>query len=288
MNAGGSQETDVGSRMLAIARVRLFSGAFLIAGCLAFPFPAGAFPAFQDLVDAAKPGTVLEPPPGTYAGPVTLNKPLVVDGRGRVTIDAGGKGSVILLHTDGATLKGLRLTNSGQSHNDIDAGVQVRGNFNIIEDNRIDDCLFGLDLQQSEDNIVRRNRISSKHVDLGLRGDAIRLWYSFRNRVTDNVIRDSRDTVVWYSRDNLIARNDARRGRYSLHFMYAQHNEVLDNHYEDNSVGIFLMYSDGVVIKRNYIAKAAGPTGIGIGFKETSDVTIESNEVLHNAGETSK
>jgi nitrous oxidase accessory protein len=283
MNAGVSQETGVGSGMLAIARVRLLSSAFLMAGCLALPFPAAAFTAFQDLVDAAKPGAVLEPPPGTYAGPVTLNKPLVIDGRGQVTIDAGGKGSVILLHTDGATLKGLHLTNSGQSHNDIDAGVQVRGNFNIIEDNRIDDCLFGLDLQQSEDNIVRRNRISSKHVDLGLRGDAIRLWYSFRNRVTDNVIRDSRDTVVWYSRDNLIARNDARRGRYSLHFMYAQHNEVLDNHYEDNSVGIFLMYSDGVVIKRNYIAKATGPTGIGIGFKETSDVTIESNEVLHNA-----
>jgi nitrous oxidase accessory protein len=65
--------------------------------------------------------------------------------------------------------------------------------------------------------------------------------------------------------------------------MYAQHNEVLDNHYEDNSVGIFLMYSDSVVIKGNYIAKAVGPTGIGIGFKETSDVTVEGNQLLHNA-----
>jgi len=116
-----------------------------------------------------------------------------------------------------------------------------------------------------------------------VRGDAIRLWYSFRNKVTDNVIRDSRDTVVWYSRDNLIARNDARGGRYSLHFMYSQYNEVLDNHYEDNTVGIFLMYSDGVVVRGNHIARAAGSTGIGIGFKETSDVTIEDNRVLYNA-----
>jgi nitrous oxidase accessory protein len=255
----------------------------LLAAAPVLPAAAGPLPAFHGLVDAAKPGSLLAPPPGTYAGPVTLDKPLIIDGRDRVTIDAGGTGSVILLHTNGATLKHLHLTNSGESHNDIDAGVQVRGNFNIIEGNRIDNCLFGLDLQQSEDNIVRRNHISSKPVDLGIRGDAMRLWYSFRNRVTDNVIRDSRDMVVWYSRDNLIARNDARRGRYSLHFMYAQHNEVLDNHYEDNSVGIFLMYSDGVVIKRNYIAKATGPTGIGIGFKETSDVTIEGNQILHNA-----
>jgi nitrous oxidase accessory protein len=244
---------------------------------------AAAHPPFQALVDAAAPGAVLTPEPGTYAGPVVLDKPLTIDGAGKVTIDGGGKGTVVLLQTSGATLKGLHLTNSGGSHNDIDAAVQVRGNFNVIKDNVIDDCLFGVDLQQAEDNIVRRNRISSKPVELGARGDAIRLWYSFRNQVTDNTIRNSRDTVIWYSRDNLIARNDARGGRYSLHFMYAQTNHVQDNHYEGNTVGIFLMYSDGVVVRNNLIANAAGTTGIGIGFKETSSVTIEGNRVLYCA-----
>lgn len=257
--------------------------------CVCFAFSAsqavsaGDYPAFQALIDAAKAGDILTPEPGTYAGPVSIDKPLTIDGRGQVTIDAGGKGSVIVLDTDGVTLKGLRLTNSGESHNDIDSGVQVRGNFNVIKDNTIDNCLFGVDLQQSEHNVVRRNYISSKRVDLGMRGDAVRLWYSFHNKITDNVIRDSRDTVVWYSRDNLIARNDARGGRYSLHFMYSQYNRVEANHYEDNSVGIFLMYSDGVEVIDNHIAKAVGPTGIGIGFKETSDVTIHGNQVLFNA-----
>jgi len=240
-------------------------------------------PAFQDLVDAAEPNAVLTPAPGTYRGPVVIDQPLEIDGQGKVTIDGGGKGSVIVLDTDGATLKGLHLTNSGESHNDIDAGVQVRGNFNVVRDNVIDNCLFGIDLQQSEHNVVRRNRISSKPADLGVRGDAIRLWYSFDNEISDNVIRQSRDTVVWYSKDNRILRNDARGGRYSLHFMYSQENLVEDNHYEDNAVGIFLMYSDGVIVRNNYIAKATGPTGIGIGFKETSDVTIEGNQILQNA-----
>jgi nitrous oxidase accessory protein len=247
------------------------------------PALAADHPAFQALVDAAVSGAVLTPAPGTYAGPVVIDKPLTIDGAGQVTIDGGGKGTVVLLDTDGATLKGLRITNSGNSHNDIDSGVQVRGNFNVIKDNTIDNALFGVDLQQSEDNIVRRNYISSKPVELGMRGDAIRLWYSFRNKITDNVVRDSRDTVVWYSRDNLIARNDARGGRYSLHFMYSQTNRVEDNHYEGNTVGIFLMYSDGVIVRNNLIANAAGVTGVGIGFKETSDVTIENNRVLYCA-----
>ncbi|WJW75958.1 nitrous oxide reductase family maturation protein NosD [Thiohalobacter sp. IOR34] len=242
-----------------------------------------ARPGLQAMIDAAKPGDIVQPEPGVYAGPITIDKGITLDGRGKVTIDAGGKGSVIYLHTDGAVLRNLHLTNSGALHNTIDAGVQVRGKFNVIKDNIIDDCLFGLDLQQSENNVVRRNRISSKEVALGMRGDAVRLWYSFGNKITDNVIRNARDMVVWYSKDNLIARNDSRGGRYALHFMYSQYNKVEGNTYTDNSVGIFLMYSDGVEIRDNYIARAVGATGVGIGFKETSDVTIENNRILYNA-----
>ncbi len=241
------------------------------------------YPPLQDLVDQARPNSTLVPPPGTYAGPVTLDFPLTIDGKGKVTIDGSGQGSVIYIDTDGAVIKNLHLTNSGNSHNDIDAGVQVRGNFNVIKDNVIDDCLFGIDLQQSNNNIVRRNRISSKNVELGVRGDSVRLWYSFNNKITDNIIRDSRDMVVWYSADNTIARNDSRGGRYSLHFMYSRFNDVDSNHYEHNSVGIFLMYSDSVRVHDNYIAYANGPTGMGIGFKETSDVEISNNRILYCA-----
>ncbi len=262
---------------------RVVCGLLLVLALARWDAADAAYPPFQPLVDAAAEGAVLTPEPGHYAGPVVIDKPLTIDGQGRVTIDGGGKGTLILLETDGATLKGLTLRNSGNSHNELDSGVQVRGNFNVVKENVIEDCLFGVDLQQSRNNIVRRNRISSKAVDLGVRGDAVRLWYSFDNQVTDNEIRGSRDMVVWYSRDNLIARNDARGGRYSLHFMYSQANRVEDNHYEDNTVGIFLMYSDGVIVRNNSIARAQGTTGVGIGFKETSDVTIEGNKVLHCA-----
>ena len=244
---------------------------------------AADYPPFQDLINAAEPKSTLVPPPGIYAGPVTLDFPLTIDGQGQVTIDAGGKGSVIYLDTDGAVIRNMHLTNSGNSHNDIDAAIQVRGKFNVIKDNVIDNTLFGIDLQQADSNIIRRNRISSKPVDLGVRGDSVRLWYSFNNKIEDNIIRDSRDMVVWYSADNTIARNDSRGGRYSLHFMYSRFNEVDSNHYENNSVGIFLMYSDGVRVHNNYIAYANGPTGMGIGFKETSDVEISSNQILYCA-----
>ena len=238
----------------------------------------------QSLIDKARDGDVLTPAPGTYKGPVTINKPLTLDGRNQVTIDAGGKGSVIYLKTSNATLKNLHLVNTGAQHNDLDAGVQVRGDFNIIKNNRITESLFGIDLQQSSNNIVRDNFISSKsNTSLGIRGDAIRLWYSRNNRVTHNTIRNSRDIVVWYSADNIIANNDIADGRYGLHFMYSKYNLVENNHISKNAVGIFLMYSDSVVIRGNRIFQALGAAGIGIGAKEASNCDIIDNQILYNS-----
>ncbi len=239
------------------------------------------YPPLQPLIDAAKAGDTVVPPPGIYAGPVTIETAITLDGQGKVTIDAGGKGSVIYLDTDSGSVRNLRLINSGDSHNDIDAGIQVRGNFNIIKDNIIEDTLFGIDLQQSENNILRRNHIRLRDHELGMRGDAIRLWYSFHNKITDNVIDHARDFVIWYSADNVVTRNRVSNGRYSLHFMYSRYNLIEDNNFVNNAVGIFLMYSDGVVLRNNTISHASGASGIGIGFKETSGLILERNRVMY-------
>lgn len=238
---------------------------------------------FQELVDAAPAGSTLKPPPGSYAGPVVLNKPLVIDGGGQVVIDAGGKGTVFSLETGDAVLRGLTLRGSGDSHDTDDACLDVRGHRNTIERLVVEDCLFGIDLKQSNSNAVRGNRISSKDLPLGVRGDALRLWYSNDNRVEGNEISDARDMVAWYSHGNVISHNVGRRSRYSIHFMFATYNLVEHNRFYDNAVGIYLMYTEGVHVKHNLISHATGATGMGIGFKEASDAVIEGNEIIYCA-----
>lgn len=238
---------------------------------------------FQELIDAAPAGSRLAPPPGRYAGPVTLTKALTIDGSGQVVIDSGGKGTVFSLETDGAVLRGLTLRGSGDSHDTDDACLDVRGHRNVIEQLVIEDCLFGIDLKQSNANLVRGNRISSKPVPLGVRGDALRLWYSRDNRVEDNDISDSRDMVAWYSHGNVIRGNTSRRSRYSIHFMFATYNLVEHNRFYDNAVGVYLMYTEGVHVKHNLISHATGATGMGLGFKEASDAVIEGNEIIYCA-----
>lgn len=241
------------------------------------------FPPFQALVDAAPAGSVLKVPPGNYAGPVVVNKPLVIDGEGKVTIDAGDRGTVFSLETDGAVLRGLHLTGSGDNHDTDDSCLDVRGHHNVIENLVIDNCLFGIDLKQSSNNIVRGNRISSKPFDLGVRGDGIRLWYSNNNLIENNLVTDSRDNVAWYSHRNIFRGNEGRRSRYSIHFMFANNNLVENNRFYDNAVGIYFMYMEGGGARNNVISHATGAAGMAIGFKEASDIFIENNEIIYSA-----
>jgi nitrous oxidase accessory protein len=65
--------------------------------------------------------------------------------------------------------------------------------------------------------------------------------------------------------------------------MYSKRNIVEDNRYSENMVGIFLMYSDGVEIRRNEITQCTGATSMGVGFKESSNVILEGNTILRCA-----
>jgi nitrous oxidase accessory protein len=238
---------------------------------------------FQPLVDAALAGSTLRPPPGSYSGPVVMTKPLIIEGGGQVTIDAGDRGTVFSLETDGAVLRGLHLTGSGDSHDTDDSCLDVRGNRNTVEDLVIDNCLFGVDLKQSSDNIVRNTKIRSKPRDLGVRGDGLRLWYSNRNLIESNEVVDSRDMVAWYSSDNIFRRNVGMRSRYSIHFMFANNNLIENNRFYDNAVGVYFMYTEGGTMRHNLISHATGASGMAIGFKEASNTVIESNEIIYCA-----
>jgi nitrous oxidase accessory protein len=244
---------------------------------------ASAPPPLQPLIDATPEGATLHPPPGEWAGPVVIRRAITVDGGGKVRIDAGGHGSVVRIEADGVTLRGLHISGSGSNHDTVDAGVGIVGSGNVVEDNQIEDCLFGIDLAQSNDNVLRRNKIQSKAREMAMRGDAIRLWYSFRNQILENETSDVRDAVAWYSSDNVFSRNRFTRGRYGLHMMYAHQNVVEDNEFRENMTGIFLMYSDRAVLRRNRILGAQGAAGVGVGFKESSEATLEENDIVYCA-----
>ncbi len=239
----------------------------------------------QQAIDRAAPGSLLELPAGDYHGNIVITKPLILDGKDqKARIVGDGNGTVIKIRSDYVTLKNLTILHSGSEHERVDAAVSIKKARHVSVDHcHIDDCLFGVDMEQVSESSVTRNWIRSKPFALGIRGDGIRLWYSNDNNISANHLTHSRDMVVWYSHGNTIADNFGEYSRYSLHFMYAGRNIVRNNTYEHNSVGIFFMYSRDTVAEGNVIKSSVGTTGLGIGLKDSSNFTLKNNTVIYCA-----
>jgi nitrous oxidase accessory protein len=248
-----------------------------------FALPALAAPSLQPLVDATPAGGILRPPAGQYAGPVLIDKPLTLDGRGEVSIDAGGRGTVLTLRTSGATVRGLRLLNSGETHDGIDAGLLIEGDDNRVEDNILDAVFFGIHMKQGRRNLVSANRIHGKDLSLGLRGDGLRIWNSRHNRIEGNEFVRVRDLTLANSPDNAIVGNRLRDARYGMHLVFSPRTRVERNRIANTGTGIVAMYSPELTVRGNSIAHALDGGGAGITFKDSGGALVTENEVIHCA-----
>lgn len=225
----------------------------------------------------------LRPAPGIYAGPAVVAKPITLDGGGKATLAGNGRGTVLTLATSGATLRGLRLTGSGDSHDGIDAGLLVAGDDNLVEHNAIDDVLFGIHLRQGNRNRIRANRVTGRAAPRGARGDGLRLWNSRHNRIEGNAFRTVRDLTFANSPDNLILRNTLADGRYGMQFVFSPRARVEGNRLADTDTGIAVLYSPDLVLRGNTIAHALDGGGAGLSLKDSGGALVEDNEILHCA-----
>lgn len=251
---------------------------------LIFWQPAHADQSLQAWIDTALPGTILRLPPGTYRGPASITKPLTLEGNGKVIVDGGGKGTVLTIKADRVTIRGLTLRASGDSHDAIDGAIMVaEGSGLLIENNVIEDVLFGISLHRTTDSVVRHNRIRSRPVDSADRGDGLRLWYSTGNRIENNDIAQIRDITVSNSPHNRYTGNTIRDSRRAFNFLFSHRSLVDRNVLDKNSTGIIALNSDGLIIRGNRILHAMDASGAGIALKETSAALIIDNEIIHCA-----
>ncbi|HEX6733223.1 MAG TPA: nitrous oxide reductase family maturation protein NosD [Azonexus sp.] len=261
--------------------MRLLCLPLLAALCLTAS--AHAAQPLQPWLDVATAGSVLKLPPGVYRGPAVIDKALTLDGGGQVVIDAGGSGTVLTVRADRVTLRGLTLRNSGPSHDALDGGLMAEGHELLIENNVIEDVLFGISLHRSEGSIVRGNRIRSRDVDPADRGDGLRLWYSSGNRIEGNDIARIRDITVSNAPRNRFVGNTVRDSRRALNLLFANRTLIENNRFEHNATGVIALNSDGLLIRGNRISHAMDPSGAGVALKETSAALVQGNEIVHCA-----
>lgn len=248
--------------------------------CLASPLFAAevGVPMGDGLANAiagAEPGDVLILAPGLHRGPVVIDKPLTLDGQGKARIDAGGHGSVVKVTGEDVVIRGLELTGSGNSHQDIDSGVQMTREARrvLVEGNRLEGNLYGVDIHGARDSIVRGNTIIGRRdARMNQRGNGIYVWNAPGAVVEGNDIRYGRDGIFTNtSRKNVFRDNLFRDLRFAVHYMYTNDSEVSGNISIGNHLGYALMFSDRIKVTNNLSLRDRSH-GVMLNYANNADV----------------
>jgi len=270
--------------MTGIKRWRLSLGLVIGVIFMSTPLFAQAQPGFDlaEALAAAQPGATIIVPPGVYNGPFLIDKPVILEGKGKAIIDGGGQGDVITVHAPDVTIRGFVVRNSGISLDREHAGITGLAPRLTLEANQLEDVLFGIYLKNAPDSVIRNNIVHSKDLDMGRRGDGLRLWYSANSLLEGNHVVGSRDMIIWFSPHTIVRRNIVEESRYGLHFMSTDDQLVEENILRNNSVGIYVMYGARITIRQNLLYNNRGPSGYGLGLKDVDNFIAEGNRIVSN------
>jgi len=216
--------------------------------------------------------------PGEYLGPITIERGITLWGPEDAVIMTNGEGTTVRLHGNNSAALGFTIIGSGTRYDLLDAALELHGDDLRAQGLRIREATFGIIANECKRIVINGNEvIGTGQKAMGLRGDGIRIWETYDSEVSDNRMRAARDMVVWYSSRNKVLRNEVHGCRYGTHFMYCNDNQVVDNIYIGNVVGLFLMYTNNILVQNNLLSDSGGSAGIGLGMKESSDVKIIDN-----------
>lgn len=269
---------------------RIFRPALLAAALLVLraDLPAAGTPPsespLQKRIDRAAPGDTIAVPPGIYEGNIVINKRLAVIGTGKPVIRGAGKGSAVTITSDSCIVRGLAIEHCGAMLVDEDAGILVKSSGNTIADNDLRDVLFGIYFYHADRNVTVNNRVTGrKYLELGERGSGIHIWNSRGNAFYRNIITDERDGFYIQNASRMhIEDNEVYALRYGLHYMYADSNEFIGNAFHDNVAGAAIMYSNGIIMRRNRFQHNRGFASFGILFQDCHGSVADSNIVTDN------
>ena len=152
-----------------------------------------------------------------------------------------------------------------------------------IESCKITDSLYGIDMEMVNDSYIANNYIKSKDMDISLRGDALKIYYSHNNIIKNNHIDYSRDVTLDYSNDNIFDSNTFTHNRFATHISLSHNNTLQNNQYSYNSVSMMVMGAKDTKVINNTIKSSRGPAGIGIVIKGVSNFKFDKNILKFNA-----
>jgi len=197
----------------------------------------------QDAINKAPIGSTLKLSAGIYSGKIIINKPIKIIGKSdNVVIKGDGIGRVVVVNSSNVVLKNLTITDSGERMENLDSAIFI----NKVKNCKITNCkilnsLYGIDMVMVNNSVISNNYITSKKRDIGLRGDALKIWYSNNNIIKNNIIDTSRDVTLTYSNDNKLMGNIFKNSRFGTHISLSKNNISFCINFKINTIQIIVI-----------------------------------------------
>ncbi|GAB3473014.1 nitrous oxide reductase family maturation protein NosD [Massilia terrae] len=232
---------------------------------------------------AARAGDTVRVAAGSYRESLVIDKPLTLQGAGKVVLSAGGKGDVIRVQASDVTIRGLVVRDSGTDLDAQNAGIYIQPHADraVVRNCALLANLFGIWLEESADALIENNTIVGR-ADLysADRGNGIQVYNTVNSRVIGNTVSFTRDGIyVDYSRHALFRGNRLHDVRYGTHYMNTNDSTWEDNETWHNRGGLALMEVRHLTVRRN---RAWGNEEHGIMLRTIQDSLIENNIVAGN------
>ena len=231
-------------------------------------------------IAGASPGDVLILRDGTYAGPVTVDRPLTISGPDGAVVDGVGQGSVVTIAAADVTLHGFTVTGSGTQNEDLDSGVKILKGADRarIEGLSLVDNMHGIDVHGGRDaQVVGNVIVGRQNARMNERGNGIYVWNSPGTLLDGNDIRYGRDGIFSNASADSIYRNNIMRDlRFAVHFMYTKNTEVSGNVSVGNHLGFAIMFSDRAKILHN---RSLGDREHGLMLNYANNADVSGNLV---------
>ena len=272
---------------------RLFRrAAFLLAAALTFSV-AGAVEhrvssadQLDDALIDAEEGDVIILQSGVYRIQAEVDtRGITLRGEPGAVIDAGGKGTALVIRRPRVRVENLTLRGYGPDLYARDAGVK-------LTDGADDAVLAGLTLEGAGFGVradrLERLRIENCSIagDAGMhvldRGDGVFLNYVKDPVLVGNRVRNVRDGFYFENVDSSVSeRNTFTGAQYGIHYMYTRGDSAADNRAAGVRGGYALMSSKNITLRRS---TSSGNIEFGILLNVADGCLVEENSVsgVHN------
>jgi nitrous oxidase accessory protein len=235
----------------------------------------------QAVLDHAQDGDVIELAPGEYRGPIRIERPITLTAKPGAVVIGDSASSVVTVTAPDVTIRGITIHGSGRDLQAMDSAVFLAKTAEraLVENNHLDDNLFGVYVHGAKDAQVRGNIIEGlRKIRISEAGNGVSVWNAPGAKILNNDIRFGRDGIfVISSHNNVFSGNRFHDLRFAVHYMYTNDSEVSDNVSSGNTVGMAIMYSHHLRVHRN-VSDGDRDHGLLLNFVNYSEI---SENLIH-------